>query len=726
MTVPAPRQFFSLFAFIPHAVSVIAATVGAFVLIGWVFDLDSLKSVLPGLAIMKVNTAVGFILAGVALLGIETSGERGTMRIGAQACAVLVLLIGVLTLGEYTSGANFGIDQFLIPETTHFAGDIPGRMAINTALSFAGLGAALLLLSLGQGSQVAVIHALTIAPVILGGSALIGYGYDIEDFLREKLNYTPMSIHAATVFVLLAVGIMNARPDYPLRRFATSNNPAGVMVRRLLPAAMAFTLATGWLIQRGYHAGYFGETFLLALFTTVSIAGLAALILGNAGTVYDAAVRREAVEQALRENEEQLNTIISILPTGLWVLDAEGKITFGNPAAQRIWAGVRYVELERLDEYKGWRVDSRKPVGAHEWAGARAVEKGETSIEEEIEIECFDGTHKIILDSAVPLRRLDGSIRGAVTINQDITERKRSEDELRRSSNEIEDLYNHAPCGYHSLDENGLIIRMNDTELEWLGYSREEVVGKMRFPDLLTPDSLQIFQENFSRFKERGYVHDLEFTLKRKDGSVFPILLSGTAIRDTAGRYLASRSTLFDLTERKKLERELERQARIDLLTGLNNRRHFFELAEQQLARDRRHDNPLSLLMLDLDHFKSVNDTYGHHAGDDALRKMSEVCTHTLREIDIVGRLGGEEFAVLLPETASQQALDVAERLRRSVEMAAVNLESGASLHFTVSIGVTSFAAADFRIDAMLKRADTALYKAKNAGRNQVCFEGAD
>lgn len=724
MNVPAPRRFFLLFDFIPHAVSVIAATVGAFVLIGWMFDLDTLKSILPGLAIMKVNTAVGFILASVALWGIETSREHGPVRIGTQACATLVLLIGLLTLGEYLSGANFGIDQFLIPETTHFPGDIPGRMAVNTALSFAGLGAALLLLSLGQGGQIAVIHALTIVPVILGGSALIGYGYDIEDFLREKLNYTPMSIHAATVFVLLAVGVMNARPDYPLRRFATSNNPAGVMVRRLLPAAMAFTLAAGWLIQRGYHAGYFGETFLLALFTTVSIAGLAALILGNAGTLYDAAVRRESVEQSLRENEEQLNTIISILPTGLWVLDAEGKITFSNPAAQRIWAGVRYVELERLDEYKGWRVDSRKPVGVHEWAGARAVEKGETSIEEEIEIECFDGTHKIILDSAVPLRRLDGSIRGAVTINQDITERKRSEDALRRSSKEIEDLYNHAPCGYHSLDENGLLIRMNDTELEWLGYSREEVVGKMRFPDLLTPDSLQIFQENFPLFKERGYVHDLEFTLKRKDGSIFPILLSGTAIRDTAGRYVASRSTLFDLTERKKLERELERQARIDLLTGLNNRRHFFELAEQQLARDRRHDNPLSLLMLDLDRFKSVNDTYGHHAGDAALRKMSEVCIHTLREIDIVGRLGGEEFAVLLPETASVQALEVAERLRLSVEMAVVKLENGASLHFTVSIGVTSFAATDASLDTMLKRADAALYKAKNAGRNQVCFEG--
>lgn len=723
MSTPAPRQIYRLFNLVPHAVSAIAIAVGVVVLIGWIFDLPLFKSVLPGLVSMKVNTAVGFILSGIALWSFEISTLGRALRAISQACAGLVLLLSISTLLEYLGGIDLGIDQLLMQDITHLEGDIPGRMAVNTALSFAGLGAALLLLSLEQGRRVATIHALTLPPIILGGSALIGYGYDIEVFLREKLDYTPMSINAATVFVLLAVGVLNARADYPLRRFATGNTPAGVMVRRLLPAAVAFTVATGWLIDRGYHAGYFGETFLLALFTAVNIAGLIVLILASARKLYDAAMQRERMEQALRENEEQLSTIISILPTGLWVLDAEGKVTFANSAAQRIWAGVRYVELDRLGEYKGWRTDNGTPIGAHEWAGARAVEKGETCIEEEIEIECFDGTHKTILDSAVPLRRPDGSIRGAVTINQDVTERKRIEGELRKSAGEIEDLYDHAPCGYHSLDENGVFTRINHTELAWLGFSRDEVIGKVRFSDLLTPSSLQTFQENFPRFKKNGYVHDLEFELKRKDGSPLPVLVSATAIYDASGRYVMSRSTLFDLTDRKKLERELEQQARKDMLTGLNNRRHFFELAEQEFKRSRRHEKSFSLLMLDLDNFKSVNDTYGHHVGDAVLKKLGEVATHTLREIDIVGRLGGEEFACLLPESNAGQALEVAERLRQEVEKTAVRLDDGSFLRVTVSIGLAGLQATDTDVDAILKRADTALYRAKRAGRNQVCHE---
>lgn len=334
-----------------------------------------------------------------------------------------------------------------------------------------------------------------------------------------------------------------------------------------------------------------------------------------------------------------------------------------------------------------------------------------------------DGSTAIIEGFSRPLY-VGNSIIGSVTVWHDISELKHAEEALKKSAEEIEDLYKHAPCAYHSLDENGLVVRMNDTELEWLGYSREEIIGKMNFSDLLTPASQQTFRENFPRFKETGYEHDLEFELKRKDGTLLPILLSATAIRDASGQFIMSRSTLFDLTERKKLEHKLERQARIDMLTGLNNRRHFFELAEQQLARARRHGRPLSLLMMDLDNFKAVNDTYGHHVGDTALQKLSEVSVYTLRAIDILGRLGGEEFAALLPETTGEQALELAERLRLAVENAVMKLENGALFHFTVSIGVSSFESMDARIDIMLKRADAALYKAKNAGRNRVFSEG--
>ena len=300
--------------------------------------------------------------------------------------------------------------------------------------------------------------------------------------------------------------------------------------------------------------------------------------------------------------------------------------------------------------------------------------------------------------------------------------RKRAEEALSKTYEEIEDLYDHAPCGYHSLDGDGLIVRINQTELTWLGYQREEVMGKMHFTALLTPQGQETFRESFSRFKEQGEVHDLEFELVRKDGSSFPVLLNATAARDTQGGFVMSRSTLFDLTERKRFELELARQARIDVLTGLINRRYFFELAERELTRSKRHVQDFAVLMLDVDHFKFINDNYGHDAGDEVLRKLSKVCGQTLREIDIVGRIGGEELAALLPGATCVQAMAAAERLRLAIQSTLVSLQAHA-VQFTVSIGVTSLMPNDEGVDELLKRADEALYRAKRGGRNRVCSD---
>jgi PAS domain S-box-containing protein len=140
----------------------------------------------------------------------------------------------------------------------------------------------------------------------------------------------------------------------------------------------------------------------------------------------------------------------------------------------------------------------------------------------------------------------------------DMNARRRAEEALGKASERIFDLYNNAPCGYHSLDESGRFIDMNATELRWLGYSREEVIGKMKFTDILLPGSLETFAKKFSAFMKSGEVKNLEFVLVRKNGTTFPVSLSSTAIFDEQGNYLASRSTVFDTTERKLIEEENE------------------------------------------------------------------------------------------------------------------------------------------------------------------------
>lgn len=145
-------------------------------------------------------------------------------------------------------------------------------------------------------------------------------------------------------------------------------------------------------------------------------------------------------------------------------------------------------------------------------------------------------------------------------LTKEISERKRAEEALQKHAEEIYDLYNNAPCGYHSIDPEGTFIRINDTELKWLGYTRDEVINKKKFSDLLTPESLLLFQENFPKFKEQGWINNLEFQLICKDGKILTASINSTALKDNAGNYLMSRSTLFDISELKRVESALRRR----------------------------------------------------------------------------------------------------------------------------------------------------------------------
>lgn len=172
--------------------------------------------------------------------------------------------------------------------------------------------------------------------------------------------------------------------------------------------------------------------------------------------------------------------------------------------------------------------------------------------------------------------------------------------------------------------------------------------------------------------------------------------------------------------EHARVQEDLEHQARTDYLTGLANRRHFWEQAEAEVTRCLRYHNPLSLLMLDVDHFKRINDRWGHKVGDLVLQSLADTCRAALRDVDLPGRLGGEEFAVLLPETSGDQALEVAERLRRAMAETPLRLGDGELIRYTVSFGVGTLAGGINNLELLFSQADRALYQAKEQGRNRV------
>ncbi len=164
---------------------------------------------------------------------------------------------------------------------------------------------------------------------------------------------------------------------------------------------------------------------------------------------------------------------------------------------------------------------------------------------------------------------------------------------------------------------------------------------------------------------------------------------------------------------------DLETLAAVDWLTGLYNRRHFETLAQAELARSQRYMRPLTLMMLDIDHFKDVNDTYGHATGDRVLQALATVCLATKRDADVAARLGGEEFALLLPETTAGAAMQFAERLRQQIRDCAP-VVNGEKLPITVSIGIAGSSLTTSGVQPLLSHADQALYEAKRSGRNRV------
>jgi len=175
------------------------------------------------------------------------------------------------------------------------------------------------------------------------------------------------------------------------------------------------------------------------------------------------------------------------------------------------------------------------------------------------------------------------------------------------------------------------------------------------------------------------------------------------------------------------MQRQLERLATTDSLTGALNRGRFMARAADEVMRSLRYGRALSAIMLDIDHFKKINDTHGHATGDEAIRSVVRVCRSLVRGADILGRLGGEEFAILLPETPPQGAVLLAERLRRALAVTEVRIPGGVGVTFTVSVGVSALRPGEEAVSALLARADEALYRAKNGGRNRVvCDEVAE
>jgi diguanylate cyclase (GGDEF)-like protein/PAS domain S-box-containing protein len=276
-----------------------------------------------------------------------------------------------------------------------------------------------------------------------------------------------------------------------------------------------------------------------------------------------------------------------------------------------------------------------------------------------------------------------------------------------------------AANGIMITDKSAVITWVNSAFTRLTGYNAKEAIGHK--PTTLLNSGVQderFYQAMWNNIMQGKYWRG-ELINKRKNGTLYHEELSIAPVKNKAGDITHFIGIKDDITERKQLENQLQKLANTDPLTHLFNRRVFLEKLAQELARLARcTTQSAALLMIDLDYFKRINDTYGHAMGDEVLRRFAYIVRKTSRVIDIPARLGGEEFAILLPNTTQNEAMTIAERLRRQVADIAISHEKGL-VNVTISIGGVALSANEVDNDVVLSHADTALYEAKDAGRNQ-------
>ncbi|MGQ4879103.1 diguanylate cyclase [Billgrantia sp. LNSP4103-1] len=411
----------------------------------------------------------------------------------------------------------------------------------------------------------------------------------------------------------------------------------------------------------------------------------------------------------LRAKFYQLYIAVEQSPAATAITDTEGRIEYVN---KRFLEVTGYSREELIGKTPAMIQSGMTPDGIYRdlWQTLRSgqVWRGELQNRKK------SGELYWEAETITPVRNDAGEIVRFVAVKEDITERKRQEEELRLLASVFQ-------TGQATLitDAEMRIERVNQAFTDITGYLPEEVIGHT--PRLFKSGrhDKRFYGQLWESVRETGHWQG-EIWNRNKYGEIYPLWQSITAVHDTAGRIRHFIAVFHNISERKRLEEELEQQATRDHLTGAYNRRAFDTAMRKAIRQAERSDNTFSLLLFDVDHFKSVNDRHGHDTGDAILKRLATLVSRTLRSTDLLARWGGEEFVILLQDTSAKGATLFAERLRQQIAETRLH-----GLAITVSLGIAEFRPGNSP-EGMLERADAALYRAKRAGRNRVAIAESD
>ncbi|MDP5240956.1 EAL domain-containing protein [Uliginosibacterium sp. 31-16] len=433
--------------------------------------------------------------------------------------------------------------------------------------------------------------------------------------------------------------------------------------------------------------------------------------------IEDITARKQA-ERELRDNEGRMRTILSAMREGVIMRDATGRVIIANAAAHRLYGlglDEHFPPLQEPEGYSFVREDgSACPIS--ELPGARAMHFGRPA-SAVLGIDRRDGTRGWMLAKAEPLQRDEHTgLHPVVLTLNDVTAQRRAEEELRLAAT----VFDHSVEAIMITDAQRRILSVNKAFTDLTGFAASSVVGQT--PALLSASrhGLAYYDSIWKEATEQGAWQG-EIWQRRRDGSEFPEWLSIGAVRDRGNAITHYVAVFSDITERKANEARIAFLAHHDPLTALPNRTLFQDRLEQALGRAERSGSMLALLFLDLDRFKTINDSLGHLVGDRLLQSVAERLQHCVRDTDTICRQGGDEFIIVLPEIQDTEApARIAEKiLRRLAEPFEVDSHV---LGTSFSIGIAVYPDDGTDADTLMKNADTAMYHAKENGRNTYRF----
>lgn len=507
---------------------------------------------------MKFNTAICFVAAGITLFLLDTSPVNRSRKLVAYVAAWFILITGTLHLFEYLFEYNLGIDELLWKDDPGAAKTYyPGRMSVSTAVNFIMLGFIFLTVHLPKFRW--LVQTLLIFIIAGAVPVLLNYLFG-GSFLNDIPQISNTALHTAVLFILLCTGIFRSAPLRNIK-FSFQKKIAGVFALTVFILVIIFFAVkknSSRMADTGRWVDHTNQVIFKAELIRAELAEIQSGIRGFLITGkedYLPLFNNSAV--TIDKNIRQLQTLTKDNPL------QQNQVTL----LEKFVNGYIQSRRELISRYKtgplsGKEIklatDEGKIVVDQARGLVLAIQQHENALlatrKEENERSVVNSERIITVFQVIAVLML---LTGLAVIFYNIKARDRAESIIKQTSAQVHDLYNKAPCGYHSLSQSGVILNMNDTELNWLGYQLEEVVGIMHFNDIITPESKEKFLDEFPKFKKTGYINDLEFDLIRKDGTIFPVIVSATAVYDEQGNYVHSRSTVFDNTERKQREAEI-------------------------------------------------------------------------------------------------------------------------------------------------------------------------